>query len=137
MSKHHLLQTWPSPITVCDSVSLIGFAIFYSNFIPHFGVRAKRLHETTNLACSEPVALYFNNAAKAECDDIESNMLSDYCMMRFNHRKYLYLHAEFSVISFSYAANQSGDNKESIAVMRRDINDMAGICANSLQRGPS
>ena len=56
MSKHQLLQTWPSPITVCDTVSLIGFEIFYSNFIPQFEVRAKRFHEITKLVYSGPVA---------------------------------------------------------------------------------
>jgi hypothetical protein len=35
-SKHQLLQHWPQPKTVRDVAKIIGFAQFYSKFIPHF-----------------------------------------------------------------------------------------------------
>ena len=66
MSKHQLLRTCPDPLIVCDIASLIGFAIFYSSFIPHFEVCAKRLRETTKSVYSEPIALHFNDAVNAE-----------------------------------------------------------------------
>jgi hypothetical protein len=36
MSKHQLLEHWPQPETVCDVAKIIGFAQFYSEFIPQF-----------------------------------------------------------------------------------------------------
>jgi hypothetical protein len=36
MSKHQLLEHWPQPETVHDVPKIIGFAQFYSKFIPQF-----------------------------------------------------------------------------------------------------
>ncbi len=36
MSKHRLLKHWPQPEIVRDVVKLVGFAQFYSKFIPQF-----------------------------------------------------------------------------------------------------
>jgi hypothetical protein len=36
MSKHQLFEHWPQPETVRDIAKLIGFAQFYSKFIPNF-----------------------------------------------------------------------------------------------------
>ena len=121
ISKHQLLWTWLPLTTVCDIASLIGFAIFYSNFSPHFEVCTKRLCETTKLVYSEPVALYLSDAANAEWEDIKSVMLSDHCMIHFDHMKHLHLQSDFSVISFGYAATQYGDDKESITAMHREM----------------
>ena len=90
MSKHQLLWTWPDPLTVRDIVSLIGFAISYSTMIPHFEVCAKRIHKITKLAYSGPVAPHFDRAARLS-GRVLSAMLSDQCMIRFDHRKCLYL----------------------------------------------
>ena len=64
----------------------------------------------SKLVHSEPVAPYFDDAAKAEWEDIKSYMLSDHYMMWFDHRMRLYRRAEFSAISFGYAATQPGDD---------------------------
>ena len=93
MSKHQLLRTWPDPLIVRDIASLIGFAIFYSSFIPHFEVCTKRLHEITKLVYSEPVARHFDKDARAEWVDIKRALLLDRCMMRFDNRR-------FSVLTF-------------------------------------
>ena len=90
MSKHQLLWTWPAPLTVRDIVSLIGFAISYSTMIPHCEVCAKRIHKITKLAYSGPVAPHFDRAARLS-GRVLSAMLSDQCMIRFDHRKCLYL----------------------------------------------
>ena len=45
MSKHDLLRHWPIPEFVRDVASFVGFLQFYSNFIPHFEVRALPLCE--------------------------------------------------------------------------------------------
>jgi hypothetical protein len=39
MSKHQLLKHWPQPETVRDVAKLVGFAQFYSKFIPQFKLR--------------------------------------------------------------------------------------------------
>jgi hypothetical protein len=36
ISKHQRLQRWTQPKTVRDLAKIIGFAQFYSKFIPHF-----------------------------------------------------------------------------------------------------
>jgi hypothetical protein len=46
MSKHQLLQHWPTPFTMREVSKLVGFMHFYSRFIPHFEVRI------TALGCS-------------------------------------------------------------------------------------
>jgi hypothetical protein len=45
MLKHDLLRHWPIPEFVRDVASFVGFLQFYSNFIPHFEVRALPLRE--------------------------------------------------------------------------------------------
>ena len=58
-------------------------------------------------------------------------MLSDQFMMRFEHRKRLYLHTDFSAISFGYADIQPGDNKDSLAAMKRGMvcwKKVRGLC---------
>ena len=126
MSKHRLLQTWPSPITIHDIASLIGLANFYPNFIPHFEVRTKRLHEIIKLVYLEPLAPQSDNAAKTEWEDIKDAMLSDYCIMRFDHRKCQYLCTDFSSIRFGYTATQPGYDKEFPAAMHHEITE--GLC---------
>jgi hypothetical protein len=36
MSKHQLLEHWPQPEIVNDVAKIVGFAQFYSKFIPQF-----------------------------------------------------------------------------------------------------
>ena len=120
MSKHQLLWTWPDPLTVCDIASLIGFAIFYSNLIPHFEVRTKRVHDITKLAYLGPVAPHFNKAARLS-RRILSVMISDQCMIWFDHRKCLYLRTDISALNFGYASTQLTDDKESLLAMRREM----------------
>jgi len=42
-SKHMLLKTWPAPEFVCDVAKFIGFAQFYSRYIPNFKMCAAPL----------------------------------------------------------------------------------------------
>jgi hypothetical protein len=43
MSKHKLLQSWPTPFLVRNVASFVGFLQFYSKFIPCFELRADLL----------------------------------------------------------------------------------------------
>jgi len=45
VSKHELLRHWPVPEIVCNVASFVGFLQFYSNFIPHFEIRALPLRD--------------------------------------------------------------------------------------------
>ena len=120
MSNHQLLRTWPSPTTVHDVTSLIDFEMFHSSFIPHFEVHVKRHWSILNLPP------HFNNAAKAEWEDIKSAMLLGHCMIRFDHSKHIYLRTDFSAISFGYAATQPIANEESITGIRCGM--AGGLC---------
>ena len=86
----------------------------------------KEASQNYNLVYSEPIAPYFDADAKAGWEDITSDMLSDHYLMRFDHKKRLYLHSDFSAISSGYAATQPDDNKESIAAMHREM--VGGLC---------
>jgi hypothetical protein len=39
MSKHQLLEHWPQPEIIQDVAKIVGFAQFYSKFIPQFELR--------------------------------------------------------------------------------------------------
>merc|ERR1712086_891823 len=76
MSKHQLIQHWPDPGIVRDISSLIGFAIFYSSFIPLFETRVSRLREITRLEPTVAVEPHFNQNARDEWEDIKQALLS-------------------------------------------------------------
>ena len=127
MSKHQLLQTWPDPTTVRDVASLVGFAVFYASFIPHFETRVSRLRTIMkDYDYTDDIKPHFNDAAKAEWEDIKSALLADPCLARFDHRKRLYLRTDFSSLGFGYAALQPADDEASLAAMRREM--AGGTC---------
>ena len=121
MSKHQLLRTWADPTTVRDIASLVGFAVFYSMFIPHFEARVSRLREIMKLEYTESASPHFDTAAKAEWEDIKNALVSDPCLARFDHRKRLYLRTDFSSLGFGYAALQPANDDASLAAMRREM----------------
>ena len=55
-SKYILLKTWPAPEFVRDFAKFIGFAQFYSRFIPNFEMRAAPLRTVTKQEYTDPVA---------------------------------------------------------------------------------
>ena len=91
MSKHQLVEHWPDPTIVCEILSLIGFAIFYSSFIPLFETRVSRLHEITKLESTETVEPHFDESARKEWEDIKEALLSDPCLAHYDHTQRLYL----------------------------------------------
>jgi hypothetical protein len=62
-SKHQLLSTWPQPTIVRDVASFVGFALFYSQFIPMFETRVKHLREIMLLEYTSPVAPAWDDTA--------------------------------------------------------------------------
>ncbi len=54
-SKHGLLKSWPAPKLVCNVAKLIGFAQFYSRFIPNFKMRASHYAAYANRNILNPL----------------------------------------------------------------------------------
>ncbi len=70
MSKHALLHHWPAPELVRDVAKFVGFAQFYSRFIPQFEQHIGALREIMRNEYTEPVDPYWTREAKAEFMDI-------------------------------------------------------------------
>jgi hypothetical protein len=112
MSKHSLLHHWPAPKLVRDVAKFVGFAQFYSRFIPHFKqcidtLRAIMMNKYTDL-----VGPYWSPNAKAAFLDIRLVLLSNPCLKRYDHRLLLTLRTDFSTNGFGYVALQPRDNIE-------------------------
>ena len=118
-SKFDLLNSWPTPTTVRDVASFVGFAVFYSKHIPCFEARVKRLREIMKFEYTEPAAPHWNADAKSEFDDIKNAILSDPCLKRFDYKKLVILQTDFSSLSFGYCLTQPGDDEPSQEAMHR------------------
>ncbi|KAL3794570.1 hypothetical protein HJC23_008026 [Cyclotella cryptica] len=86
MSKHDLLKSWPLPKIVRDVSSFLGFAVFYSSFIPLFELRVLRLRQITREESTAPVTTLFDKEAADEWEDIKQAILSDPCLRRFDYK---------------------------------------------------
>jgi hypothetical protein len=109
-SKHTLLQTWPTPKTVCNVAKFIGFVQFYSQFIHNFEIWITALREITKQEFTKPVAPYWTGAAQAALDNMKNNIISDPCIVRFDYRKLIVLWTDFSSLGFGWVLCQPGDD---------------------------
>jgi hypothetical protein len=119
MSKHSLLHHWPVPELVQDVAKFVGFAQFYSRFIPQFKQHISTLHAIMKNEYTDPVCLYWSSDAQAAFQDICSALLSDPCLKRYDHCLLLVLRTNFSANGFGYVALQPGDNIKSWLAMTR------------------
>jgi hypothetical protein len=118
MAKHQLLQHWPQPKTVHDVAKIIGFAQFYSKFIPHFEPRIAPLCPlTTNFEYAKTVTPHWSAPAQAAFDDIKQAILSNPCLKRFNHQRLIVLQTDFLSQGFCYIVCQPGKDNASTAAM--------------------
>ncbi len=102
-SKHELLHTWPQPEIIRDVAKIIGFSQFYSKYIPHFELRVSSLWKlTTTREYTDPVADLWTEECQHAFDDIRDAIISDPCMLRFNHRCLIVLRTDFSAKGFGY-----------------------------------
>ncbi len=76
-SKHGLLKSWPAPELVCDIVKLIGFAQFYSRFIPNFEIRAEPLRHICKQEYTKPIAAHWTPEAEGACEDLKEAIMSE------------------------------------------------------------
>jgi hypothetical protein len=117
-SKHQLLTTWPQPELVRDIAKFIGFVQFYSKFIHHFELRVAPLRElVTNNEYVDPVAPIWTGAAQHAMDDLKESILSDPCLMRFNHNRLVVLRTDFLSAGFGYVVCQPNTDEASEAAM--------------------
>jgi hypothetical protein len=63
-SKRMLLKTWPAPEFFRDVAKFIGFAQFYSRFIPNFEMRAAPLRILIKGEYTNPIAQHWTPAAE-------------------------------------------------------------------------
>jgi hypothetical protein len=117
-SKHQLLTTWPHPELVRDIAKFIRFVQFYSKFIHHFELRVTPLRElVTNNEYVDPVAPIWTEATQRAMDDLKESILSDPCLMRFDHNRLVVLRTDFSSAGFGYVVCQPGMDEASERAM--------------------
>ena len=117
-TKHQLLQSWPHPEIVRDIAKFIGFAQFYSAYIHHFELRIAPLREITiKLEYTDPLGPLWSDAAQRSMDNVKDAILSDPCLMRFNHNRLVILRTDFSSRGFGFVVCQPGTDVSSEAAM--------------------
>ena len=96
----------------------IGFAQFYSLYIHHFELRISALRAiTTKLEYTEDVAPVWTDEAEAAFCDIRDAILSDPCLMRFNHQRLVVIRTDFSSVGFGCVVLQPDTDETSEAAM--------------------
>ncbi len=80
MSKHNLLRHWPLPKLVRNVASFVRFLQFYSNFIPHFEVRALPLREIMTREYTEAVGNMWTTKANSAFEELKNSVLCDPCL---------------------------------------------------------
>jgi hypothetical protein len=117
-TKHHFLQSWPHPEIVWDIAKFIGFAQFYSAYIHHFELRIAPLREITiKSEYTDPVGPLWSDAAQRSMDDVKDAILSNPCLMRFNHNRLVILRKDFSSRGYGFVVCQPGMDESSEATM--------------------
>jgi hypothetical protein len=112
-SKHSLLHHWSSPELVWDVAKFVGFAQFYSHFIPQFKQRISALRDIMKNEYTDPVDPYWMLDAKAVFLDVRLAILNDPCLKRYDHCLLLVLQSNFSSDGFGFVALQPGNDTES------------------------
>ena len=116
MSKHQLLDHWPTPIIIRDIAKFVGFMQFYSRFIPMFEVRITPLRELLREEYTMTIGAKWSKEAEAAWDDMRHAVLKDPCLRCFDHRKLLVL---FLAEGMGYVACQPADDEASLSAMHR------------------
>jgi hypothetical protein len=118
MSKHQLIQHWPQPEFFRDVAKIVGFAQFYSKFIPKFELRIAPLHDLiTAHKYTKPAAPHWTTSCQNSFKDIKHAILSDPCLKHFDHNPLIVLWTDFSSKSFGYVVCQPGSDTASTATM--------------------
>jgi len=113
-SQNICFLTWPAPEFAHDIVKFIGFAQFYSRFIPNFKMRAAPLHTVTKQEYTDPIAQHWTHDAEQAWEDLKDAILLDPCIQRFDYRKLVVLRTDFSSLGFGYVLLQPGNDEASV-----------------------
>ena len=97
-----ILKTWPAPEFVRDVAKFIGFAHFYSRYIPNFKMHAAPLCTVTKQEYTDPIAQHWTHDAEQSWEDLKDAILLDPCIQRFDHQKLVVLRSDFSSLGFGY-----------------------------------
>jgi hypothetical protein len=116
--KHQFLELWPKPDIVRDIAKFIEFMQFYCVYIHHFELRIAPLRKITiKSEYTDPVSPLWPDATQCYMDDIKEAILSDPCLMHFNHNRLVVLRTDFSSLGFGNIVCQSGSDASSEAAM--------------------
>ena len=105
------LKTWPAPEFIHDVAKFIGFAKFYSRFIPNFKMRVAPLRTVTKEEYTDPIALHWMPDAEKAWDDLKDAIILDPCIQRFDYRKLVVLCTDFSSLGFGCVLLQLGNDE--------------------------
>ena len=103
-----------APEFVRDFAKFIGFAQFYSRFIPNFKMRAAPIPTVTKQEYTDPIARHWTPDTEGAWEYLKDAILSDPCIQRFDYWKLVALHTDFSSLGFGYVLLQPGNNKASV-----------------------
>ncbi len=106
-----LLKTWPAPEFVRNIAKFIGFAQFYSRFIPNFEMRAAPLCTLIKGEYTDPIAQHWTPEAETAWNNLKGTILLDPCIHHFNYRKLVILRIDFSSMGFGYVLLQPGNER--------------------------
>ncbi len=104
-SKHHLLSTWPQPNLVRDIAKFISFVQFYSMYIHHFKLWISPLSKLTINHDINPI---WTDAAQEVLSNFKGVILSNPCLIIFNHKRRVVIRTNFSSKGFGYVVCQPG-----------------------------
>ena len=128
-SKYMLLKTWPAPEFVRNVVKFIGFAQFYSRFIPNFEMHAASLRTLIKEEYTDPIAQHWTPDAEHAWKYLKDAIISDPCIQCFNHRMLVVLRTDFSSMGFGYVLLQPG-NEEALVKAVQDYRAGKGFSFN-------
>ena len=128
-SKFELIKNWPQPEIVRDVMSLIGFAQFYSIYIPFLEVMIKDLRALCTGVGSDYDQTIRREKWTDECqkqwDFIKKSILDDPCLSQYEPDRRFYLKTDFAQIGMGYVGCQPDSDPESLAAMNREIEGAA------------
>ncbi len=80
MSKHQLLEHWPTPIIVRGIAKFVGFMQFYSHYIPNIEMRITPLQKILCKEYTEQLRDLWTHEAKDAFTDMHHAILKDPCL---------------------------------------------------------
>jgi hypothetical protein len=117
-AKHQLLESCPHLEIVWDITKFIGFAQFYIVYIHHFELCIMPLQEITiKSEHTDHVGPLWSNTAQRSMDDVKDAILSNPCLMCFNHNCLAVLCTKFSSRGFGFVVCQPETDESSEATM--------------------